>query len=118
MGTSVENALVMHRLEDLKRVPAGIRFLSSEPLIGALPRLKLRGIDWVIVGGESGPGARPMKVEWVRQIREQCRAEGVAFFFKQWGGVNKKKTGRELDGRTWDGMPVTQPSQSFRLGVR
>jgi len=113
MGTSVENALVMHRLEDLKRVPARIRFLSIEPLIGALPRLKLSGIDWVIVGGESGPGARPMKVEWVRQIREQCLAAGVAFFFKQWGGVNKK-AGRELDGRTWDEMPVATLESPIR----
>lgn len=106
MGTSVENALVVHRMIDLLRIPAQVRFLSVEPLLGPLPRLPLTGIHWVIVGGESGPGARPMKPQWVRQIREQCLAAGVPFFFKQWGGINKKRTGRELDGRTWDQMPV------------
>jgi protein gp37 len=79
--------------------------LSLEPLIGPLPRLPLAGIHWVIVGGESGPGARPMEADWVRQIRTQCQAQGVAFFFKQWGGVQKTRAGRELDGRTWDEMP-------------
>jgi protein gp37 len=105
MGTSVENALVVHRIGSLREIPARVRFLSLEPLIGPLPRLSLAGIDWVIVGGESGPGARPMDAEWVRQIRTQCQAAGVAFFFKQWGGVQKKAAGRELDGRTWDEMP-------------
>ena len=108
VGTSVENALVTHRIESLRQIPAHIRFLSLEPLIGPLPRLQLDGIHWVIVGGESGPGARPMEAAWVRQIRTQCQAKGVAFFFKQWGGVQKSRTGRELDGRTWDEMPVTE----------
>lgn len=83
-----------------------MKFLSLEPLLGPLPRLDLDGIDWVIVGGESGPGAREMKPEWVTDIRDQCGVAGVAFFFKQWGGVNKKKTGRELDGRTYDDLPL------------
>lgn len=107
MGTSVEDMRVVDRVRQLQRVPAVVRFLSCEPLIGPLPRLPLKGIDWVIVGGESGPGARPMKQDWVVQIRTQCERKGVAFFFKQWGGVNKKASGRELDGRTWDDMPVT-----------
>ena|ERR1035437_45302 len=107
MGTSVENALVMHRVRSLQLIPAEIRFLSLEPLIGPLPKLPLDGIHWVIVGGESGPGARPMQVEWVRQIRERSIAHGVAFFFKQWGGVQKSRTGRVLDNRTWDEMPTT-----------
>jgi protein gp37 len=105
MGTSVENMLVMRRIGDLRNVPAKVRFLSLEPLLGPLPRLPLDGIHWVIVGGESGPGARPMEAAWVRQIRERCIAQGVPFFFKQWGGVQKSRTGRELDGRTWDEMP-------------
>lgn len=108
VGTSVENALVLHRVESLQRVPANVRFLSLEPLLGPLPRLPLAGIHWVIVGGESGPGARIVKVEWVRQIREQCVSHGTPFFFKQWGGTNKKKTGRLLDGRVWDEMPVVR----------
>jgi len=106
MGTSVENMLVMHRVDSLKSIPAVVRFLSVEPLIGPLPRLPLEGIHWVIAGGESGPGARPMHQSWVEQIRDRCVAQGVAFFFKQWGGVNKKRTGRLLCGRTWDEMPI------------
>ncbi len=109
MGTSVENALVLHRIERLRQIHAAVRFLSLEPLLGPLPRLPLDGIRWVIVGGESGPGARTMEIHWVRQIREQCIAHGVPFFFKQWGGVNKKQAGRQLDGRTWDQMPA-QPA--------
>jgi protein gp37 len=105
MGTSVENALVIQRIDSLQRIPARIRFLSLEPLIGPLPKLPLAGIHWVIVGGESGPGSRAMDADWVRQIRTQCQAFGVPFFFKQWGGVQKSRTGRELDGRTWDEMP-------------
>lgn len=104
-GVSVENERVMHRIEDLRTVPARVRFLSCEPLLGPLPNLPLEGIHWVIVGGESGPKARPMEADWVRDIREQCRRAGVAFFFKQWGGVRKDLTGRELDGRTYDEMP-------------
>ena len=107
MGVSVENTAYRHRIDDLRRKGALTKFLSLEPLLGPLPRLALRGIDWVIVGGESGPGARPVKAAWVANIRDQCEAKGVAFFFKQWGGVQKSKTGRDLDGRTWDDMPTT-----------
>jgi protein gp37 len=106
LGTSVENALYVHRIHTLRNIPAKIRFLSVEPLLGPIPRLPLTGIHWVIVGGESGPGARPMKEEWVTQIRDRCLDRGVPFFFKQWGGVQKKKAGRLLDGKTWDEMPV------------
>ncbi len=105
IGVSVETADYMQRIDDLRRVPAAVRFLSLEPLLGPLNALNLTRVDWVIVGGESGPGARPMAVRWVRQIREQCRAKGIPFFFKQWGGVNKKRTGRLLDGVTWDELP-------------
>ncbi|HOB75449.1 MAG TPA: phage Gp37/Gp68 family protein [Phycisphaerae bacterium] len=105
MGTSVENSLVIRRVGQLRRTDARVRFLSIEPLLGPIHNLSLAGIHWVIVGGESGPGARPMKPEWVRQIRDRCLAQGVPFFFKQWGGVNKKQAGRILDGRTWDEMP-------------
>jgi len=116
MGTSVENALAVHRIGSLRQLPAAIRFLSLEPLIGPLPRLPLAGVDWVIVGGESGPGARPMEADWVRQVRTQCQASGVAFFFKQWGGVNKARAGRELDGRTWEEMPVPDFENGRSLG--
>ena len=93
------------RIADLAMVPAHVRFLSCEPLIGPLEKLALDRIHWVIVGGESGPGARPMRREWVESIHRQCARKGVAFFFKQWGGVRKKATGRELHGRTYDEMP-------------
>jgi protein gp37 len=105
MGTSVENMLVSHRIADLREAKARVRFLSLEPLLGPFPRLPLKGIHWVIVGGESGPGARPMDTAWARQIRDRCVGEGVPFFFKQWGGVSKKAAGRLLDGRKWDEMP-------------
>lgn len=105
MGVSVEDEKVISRIRDLIEVPAFIRFLSCEPLIGPLHKLPLQGIDWVIVGGESGPGSRPMKQEWVTDIRDKCIESDVPFFFKQWGGVNKKKAGRLLNGRTWDEMP-------------
>jgi protein gp37 len=105
MGVSVENAKYAVRIDDLRRVRSKVRFLSVEPLLGPIPKLALRGIHWVIVGGESGAKARPMPVEWVRAIRDQCVAEEVPFFFKQWGGVRKRLTGRVLDGRTWDEMP-------------
>lgn len=105
MGVSVENEKYTFRIEDLRRTGAKTKFLSLEPLLGPLVEVKLMGIDWVIVGGESGPGARPMKPEWVCDIRDQCASAGVPFFFKQWGGVNKKKTGRELNGVTYDEMP-------------
>jgi len=116
MGTSIENLLVTHRVADLRAIPAHIRFLSVEPLLGPLPKLPLEGIHWVIVGGESGPGARPMDASWVRAIRDRCISHGVPFFFKQWGGVNKKSTGRKLDGKTWDQMPepIEAPEGLFR----
>lgn len=106
MGVSVENKKVVDRIDCLRSTPAKIKFLSLEPLIGPLPNLNLSGIDWVIVGGESGPKARPMKESWVIDIQQQCSKAGVAFFFKQWGGTNKKATGRLLQGRTFDEMPV------------
>jgi protein gp37 len=105
MGVSVENADYVDRIDHLRKTGAHVKFLSLEPLIGPLRKLNLRRIDWVIVGGESGPGARPVDPAWVADIRDQCAHAGVAFFFKQWGGVNKKRTGRELEGRTWDEMP-------------
>jgi protein gp37 len=105
MGVSVENEDYAFRLEHLRRTGAHTKFLSLEPLLGPLPRLALHGIDWVVVGGESGPGARPMSEEWVVDIRDQCREANVAFFFKQWGGTNKKRAGRILQGRTWDELP-------------
>jgi protein gp37 len=105
MGVSVENEDYLWRIDHLRRIKAHVKFLSIEPLLGPIGKIKLRGIDWVIVGGESGPGARPMTPEWVKDIRDQCRKANVAFFFKQWGGVQKKRHGRELDGRTWDEMP-------------
>ena len=106
MGVSVENARFVYRIDHLRRTHAHVKFLSIEPLLGPLPLLDLRGIQWVIVGGESGPRARPMQHSWVLDTRDQCRAAGVAFFFKQWGGVFKSRTGRELEGRTWDDMPA------------
>ena len=105
LGTSIESEKWLDRLERLKSTGARTKFLSLEPLLGPLPDLDLAGIDWVIVGGESGPGARPMDAEWVREIRDNCVDSNVPFFFKQWGGVFKKRTGRTLDGRTWDEMP-------------
>ena len=105
MGTSVENQRVAHRIDTLKRIPASVRFLSLEPLLGPLPDLLLAGIHWVIVGGESGPNAREMREEWVVDIQGQCERREVPFFFKQWGGVNKKRSGRVLLGRTWDELP-------------
>ena len=109
MGVSVETKDFYGRIRDLARTGARVKFLSCEPLLGPLPRLPLRGLDWVIVGGESGPKARPMKPEWARDIRDQCLASGVPFFFKQWGGTNKKKAGRILEGRTWDQLPAPSP---------
>ncbi len=106
-GVSIENADVAWRAEELRKVPANVRFLSLEPLIGPLTSLDLSGIHWVIVGGESGPHARPMKREWVTGLRDKCRRESVPFFFKQWGGVQKHRNGRLLDGRTWDSFPYS-----------
>ena len=106
MGVSVENRSSIHRIEKLRETGARVKFLSCEPLLGPLPDLNLDGIDWVIVGGESGRNARLIKPEWVQDIREQCLAATVPFFFKQWGGFNKKKAGRMLDGRVWDQKPI------------
>ena len=106
MGVSVENADQLARVDHLRATPAAVKFLSAEPLLGPLDGLDLRGIDWVITGGESGPGARPCDQAWVRTIRDQCAASGVAFFHKQWGGRTPKAGGRDLDGRTWDDMPA------------
>ena len=106
MGISVENADYMGRIEDLRATAAVVKFLSLEPLLGPLPNLDLTDIDWVIVGGESGPGARPMDKQWVLDIRDQCLTAGVPFFFKQWGGPNKKRTGRLLENQTWSEMPI------------
>ena len=106
MGVSVENQQVVHRIDDLRKCGAAIKFLSIEPLIERLPNLNLNKINWVIVGGESGWKARPMKKSWVIDIRNQCQAANIPFFFKQWGGVNKKATGRMIDGKTYDEMPV------------
>ena len=105
MGVSVEDSKVEHRIEALAKTDARVKFLSLEPLIGPLPNLKLHKIDWVIVGGESGFKPRPMKTDWVLDIQEQCEKSEIAFFFKQWGGFNKKKNGRILNGRTYDEMP-------------
>lgn len=105
MGVSVESDDYQYRIECLRNTEARIKFLSIEPLLGPIPELDLYGIDWVIVGGESGPKARPIKSEWVIEIRDQCLDAGVPFFFKQWGGFNKKKAGREIEGRVWNQMP-------------
>lgn len=112
MGVSVENLNVTKRIEQLRRTPATVKFLSLEPLLGPLPELDLNGIDWVIVGGESGPGARNMSPEWVLDIRDQCLKAAVPFFFKQWGGTRKKKNGNDLEGRTWQELPRSLTSAS------
>jgi protein gp37 len=106
MGVSVESQKYVGRIDDLRKTRAHVKFLSLEPLLGPLHKLNLQGIDWAIVGGESGPGARPVDPTWVANLRDQCLRNDVPFFFKQWGGVHKKKTGRTLDGRTWDEMPA------------
>jgi protein gp37 len=105
LGVSVEDSRSSARIAHLRQSPAAIRFLSAEPLIGPIGAVDLTGIHWVIVGGESGPGARPIDPDWVRSLRDQCLEQGVAFFFKQWGGVRPKAGGRELDGREWSEMP-------------
>ena len=105
LGTSIESERWLDRLPPLRRTGARTKFLSLEPLLGPLPRLDLEGCDWVIAGGESGPGARPMEADWVREIRDDCLAHGVPFFFKQWGGVFRKRAGQSLDGRVWDQFP-------------
>lgn len=110
MGVSVENAAVVSRVDALRACGARVKFLSCEPLIGPVPHLNLDGIDWVIVGGESGPRARTMELEWVLSVRDQCLDNGVLYFFKQWGGRQKKRNGRVLEGRTWDQMPEVDRS--------
>lgn len=105
MGVSIENRRFVHRADYLRQVPAAVRFVSAEPLLGPLEGLLLDGIDWLIAGGESGHQHRPVRIEWVRELRDQCAADSVAFFFKQWGGRTPKAGGRELDGRTWDVLP-------------
>ena len=112
MGTSIESNRWIGRLTHLRKIGAQTRFLSLEPLLGPLPDLDLHGVDWVIVGGESGPRARPMEADWVREIRDNCVGNNVPFFFKQWGGVFKKRTGRTLDDRTWDQMPRSKTLQA------
>jgi protein gp37 len=105
LGVSVEDASATSRIRHLREAPAAVRFLSIEPLIGAVGAIDLSGIHWVIAGGESGPNARPLHVDWVREIRDQCHEARVAFFFKQWGGIRPKSGGRELDGREWSELP-------------
>ena len=117
MGTSVESERYISRVRTLRTIQAAVRFLSCEPLLGPLRRLPLNGIHWVIVGGESGPGARPMEESWVLDIKRQCDSRDVAFFFKQWGGIRKHETGRTLEGQTWDDLPIgtATPPQSSRV---
>jgi len=119
MGVSVESAAYISRIDHLRKTGARIKFLSLEPLLGPLEKLDLEGINWVIVGGESGPGARSMHPDWVKSIRNQCQRAGVAFFFKQWGGVQKGKTGRSLEGRIYDEMPAAiSPRPLVQLPTR
>jgi protein gp37 len=115
MGVIVENRKYTSRIDHLRQTGARVKFLSLEPLLGPLAKLDLAGIDWVIVGGESGPGARPMAPGWVKDIRDQCIESGVAFFFKQWGGTKKKRTGRVLDGRTWNEYPLIKPLSACKV---
>jgi protein gp37 len=115
MGVSVENIDYVHRIDDLRQTRAAVKFLSLEPLLGPLPALDLTGMDWVIVGGESGPGARPMDEEWVTDIRDQCLNADVPFFFKQWGGINKKKAGRRLQGQVHNAMPPVAGKRLVQL---
>ena len=116
MGVSVESDKYRSRIDDLRTTGAKLKFLSLEPLLGPLHDLDLRGMDWVIVGGESGPGARPMDPAWATDLRDQCKRAKVPFFFKQWGGTNKKQAGRVLDGRTWSQMPVARVERRRRTG--
>ena len=116
VGVSVETSKYLYRVAHLRQVPVAVRFLSFEPLLAPVGTIDLAGIHWVIVGGESGPGARPIKAEWVREIRDQCLAAGVPFFFKQWGGTQRKKGGRVLDGRIWDEMPINKEANNGCIG--
>jgi protein gp37 len=115
-GVSVEDGRVKSRVKHLREAPAGVRFLSIEPLLGSVGALELTGVDWVIVGGESGPRARLMDPQWVREVRDQCEEQGTAFFFKQWGGLRPKTGGRTLDGREWNGFPAIASAGSSVLG--
>jgi len=117
MGVSVESSDYLWRIDDLRKTPALVKFLSLEPLLGPLDGMKLDGIHWAIAGGESGPNCRPIDPKWVRSIRDQCVDAGVAFHFKQWGGTNKKRAGRILDGRTWDDLPVTPNHGGHELTI-
>lgn len=117
MGTSVENADYTDRIDHLRRVPAAVRFLSLEPLLGPVADIDLTGIDWVIVGGESGPSARPVDADWVRGVRDAATAAGIPFFFKQWGGRTPKAGGRDLDGRSWDEYPEPSTGHAPKLAV-
>ncbi|MEV6925383.1 phage Gp37/Gp68 family protein [Dactylosporangium sp. NPDC051485] len=114
MGVSIEDSAHVHRADDLRMVPAAVRFVSAEPLLGSLGALSLDGIDWLIAGGESGPGSRPPQPNWIRELRDRCTANGTAFFFKQWGGRTPKAGGRALDGRTWDQMPEARVREVAR----
>src|SRR4030042_5170053 len=113
MGVTVEAENYRYRIEHLRATGAKVKFLSLEPLLSPMPNLYLKGIDWVIVGGESGPKARPMKKDWAVDIKNQCQSEKIPFFFKQWGGINKKKAGRELEGRIWSEPPSLFPNAQF-----
>jgi protein gp37 len=116
MGVSVEDSRVFSRVDDLRQVPAAVRFLSCEPILGSMNGLDLEGIGWLIAGGESGPRHRPIQLDWVRELRDHCLHDDVPFFFKQWGGRTPKQGGRTLDGRTWDEMPV--PAEPSLLAIR
>jgi protein gp37 len=111
MGVSIENRRFVHRADYLREVDAAVRFISAEPLLGSLDGLDLSGIDWLIAGGESGPGHRPVKIEWLRELRDRCLDEDIAYFFKQWGGHRPKSGGRVLDGQTWSQMPQARTLQ-------
>lgn len=113
IGVSIEDATVLHRVDHLREVPAAVRFLSCEPLLGPLDGINLSGIDWVIAGGESGPNYRPLNISWLRSIRDACISNEVPFFFKQWGGRSPKSMGRTLDGELWDEMPAALPTESL-----
>lgn len=113
LGTSVESGDYRSRIEHLRQTPAHVRFISFEPLLSSVGQINLQDIHWAIVGGESGPRARPIEKDWVEEIQEQCRAQGVAFFFKQWGGKRKHSTGRVLNGRTWDDYPSSESSRQL-----
>lgn len=113
MGVTVENAECAFRIDHLRQTDAATKFISFEPLLGLIPDINLKGIDWAIVGGESGPKARPMEPQWAANIRDQCLSANVPFFFKQWGGVNKKQNGRMLAGRPWNEMPTTSDQREF-----